>query len=145
MLDVNAMMEATIGSLQLSSENRNEDALRILNEWIDRAELESEIEWVFILCGMASNLADQMDDIRLANLYNGKMLSSTSKSICGRAMAHYNLAKAMFRHGEIASAKQHAARSYALIADATHETELIVLERVLKAWPEVKNWKPRDD
>ena len=141
MLDINAMVNAAIESASLACENRNDESLRILDKWIEIAEQENEMDWVAILAGQASNLVDQMDDLRLAKLYNGKILSTAILGISASPYAHFNLAKAMFRHGEIDSAKQHAARSYALLAGATHETEIILLERILNAWPEVGDWK----
>jgi hypothetical protein len=140
LLDEAALGAAMLESVRLWRKNQYAEALQILDEWIARAERENEIDWVNIVCGQASMIADQMDDIRLVQLYNEKVLSHDGETTYDQAMAHYSLAKAMFRHGEIDSAKQNAARSYALVAHPMRGEERTLLELLVKSWPKVSDW-----
>jgi hypothetical protein len=86
-------------------------------------------------------IAGEMDDLRLIKKYCEKVLSHENETALTKAMAHYRLANAMFRHGEVALAKQHAARSHALVAHPTSGEERGLLELLVKSWPEISNWK----
>lgn len=141
MLDTVALGAAMLQSSRLWGKNQNSEALKILDEWIAKAERENEIDWVDTLCGQASMVAGSMDDLRLVKLYCEKVLSHKGESTFTWAMAHYRLADTMFRHSEIDLAKQHAAKSYALVAHAPGDEDRGLLELLVKNWPEIINWK----
>ena len=65
MFDEAPLKAAILESLRLSRQNQNSEALKILDEWIAKTEQENEIDWVNMLCGPASMIAESMDDIRL--------------------------------------------------------------------------------
>jgi hypothetical protein len=92
------------------------EALKILDEWILKAEQENEIVWIDVLCGQASMIVGQMAELKLAEKYCYKVLSEKTEDRATAAMAHYRLAKAMFHHRRDASAREHAAKSYGLVA-----------------------------
>lgn len=141
MLDTSALGAAMLQSARLWSEDQNPEALKILDDWITRAERENEVAWIDILCGQASMIAGEMNDLPLVKQYCEKVLSHENETNLTEAMAHYRLASAMFRHGEVDLAKQHAARSYALVAHATRGEERGLLELLAKCWPEISSWK----
>ncbi len=140
MLDESAMGAAILQSSRLWVEDQNPKALKILDEWIARAERENDTNWVDILCGQASMIAGQMDDLRLTKQYCEKVLSHTNEAALTTAMAHYRLAKSLFRHGEVDLAKQHAARSHALVAHQTTVEDSGMLELLVHCWPEIGEW-----
>jgi hypothetical protein len=141
LLDISALGAAVLQSARLWGEDQNPEALKILDEWIARAERENEIAWVDILCGQASMIAGEMDNLRLIKQYCEKVLSHENETALTKAMAHYRLANAMFRHGEVDLAKRHAARSYALVAHSNSDEDRGLLELLVKRWPEITNWK----
>jgi hypothetical protein len=141
LLDEAALGAAMLESVRLWGKNQTSEALQILDEWIARAERENEIDWVNMLCGQASMIAGWMNDLGLVKLYCEKVLSHGSETTFDWAMAHYRLADAMFRHGEVDLAKQRAARSYALVAHQTRDEDRGLLELLVKVWPEISNWK----
>lgn len=53
----------------------------------------------------------------------------------------YQLANALFRHGQHDLAKHLVAESYALVAHAATDEERGLLELLLKVWPQVADWK----
>jgi hypothetical protein len=140
-LDESTLGAAMLQSSRLWGENRSPEALEILDEWIAKAERESEIAWVDMLCGQAAMIAGEIDDLPLIKRYCEKVLSHNNEAVLATAMAHYRLAGGMFRHGEVDLAKQHAARSYALVARPSTDEERGLLELLVKCWPEIANWK----
>jgi hypothetical protein len=71
--------------------------------------------------------------------------SSNAETTFDWAMAHYRLADAMFRRGEIDLAKQRAARSYALVAHPTRDEDRGLLELLVKRSPKSVIGKPREE
>jgi hypothetical protein len=141
LLDISALGAAMLQSARLWGEDQNPEALKILDEWIARAERENETAWVDILCGQASMIAGEMDDLRLTRQYCEKVLSHENETALTQAMAHYRLANSMFRHGEVDLGKQHAARAHALVAHPTKDEERGLLELLIRVWPEISDWK----
>ncbi len=141
MLDEAALGAAMLQSARLWVKGHSSEALNILDEWIAKAERENEIDWVDTLCGQASMIAGEAGDLRLVKQYCEKVLSQKGETTFDWAMAHYRLADAMFRHGEIDTARQHAAKSYALVAHPTRDEDRGLLELLVKNWPEISNWK----
>src|SRR5256885_29711 len=137
MLDISALGAAMLQSARLWAEDKNPEALTILDGWIARAERENEIAWVDTLCGQASMIAGEMDDLPLIKQYCEKVLSHENETTLTQAMAHYRLANAMFRHGEVGLAKQHAARSYALVSHSNSEQDRGLMELLIKRWPDI--------
>ena len=142
MLDVAQLNAAMSESARLWGENQTSEALQILDEWIEGAERENEIGWVDVLCGQASMIAGSMDDLGLVRMYCEKILSHKGETTFDWAMAHYRLADAMFRHGEIDLARQHATKSYALVAHPTNDYDRGLVELLVKLWPEITSWTP---
>ena len=140
MLDTSALGAAMLQSVRLWGENRSPEALDILDDWIARAEQENEIAWVDMLCGQAAMIAGEMDDLRLIKRYCEKVLSHENEARLIEAMAHYRLAHAMFRHGEVDLAEKHAAKSYALVVQPTTDEERGLLELLVKCWPQISDW-----
>jgi hypothetical protein len=128
-------------SARLWTKGRNLEALKILDEWIESAERENDITWADVLCGQASMIAGEMNDLRLIKQYCEKVLSHKNETVLIEAMAHYRMADAMFRHGEADIGKRHAARSYALVAQPATVEERDLLELLVKCWPEISHWK----
>jgi hypothetical protein len=141
MLDTSALGAAMLQSARLWVNGQHSEALKILDEWIAKAEHENEIAWVDMLCGQAAMIAAEIDDLRLVRQYCERVLSHEGETHLTHAMAHYKLADVMFRHSEIDLARQHAARSYALVAHQTSDEDRGLLELLVKVWPEVTNWK----
>lgn len=141
MLDTSALAAAMVVSAKLWTENKNLEALRILDDWIAKAEAENESVWVDSLCGEASLIASSMDDLTLIRRYCDKVLSHENENASVTAMAFYQLAEAMFRRGETDLGQQYAAKSYELVAGGTNDRERSMKNILLKCWPEIGNWK----
>jgi hypothetical protein len=140
-LDTSALGTAILKSARLWAQDHSPESLKILDEWIVRAEQQSEMAWVDVLCGQASMIAGEMADLRLVRKYCEKMLSHKNEAKLTTAMAHYRLANAMFRHGQVDLAREHAAKSYALVAHPMSDEDRGLLELLLHVWPQVTNWK----
>ncbi len=141
MLDTSALGAAMIESARVWGKDRNPDALKIIDEWIAKAEAEKEFAWVDVLCGQASMIAGEMDDLRLIEQYCEKVLSHENEAILTTALAHYRLADAMFRHDKVELAKQHAAKSRNLVANSSEIEDRGMLELLVKRWPEIDSWR----
>jgi hypothetical protein len=132
LLDEAALGAAMLESARLWVKGQSSEALQILDEWIARPEQENEINWVDNLCGQASMTAGEMDDPWLVRQYCEKVLSHDGETHLTKAMAHYRLANILFRHSEIALARQHAARSCKLVAHQTSDEDRGLLQLLVK-------------
>jgi hypothetical protein len=122
--------------------NQNLEALVHADEWIAKADQEKEIQWLGLLCLLASSIAESMQNFQLKRRYCEQFLShNDGHHALTTAMALYNLARAMFHQGEIDLAKQNAARSYALVSHSEEKQKLSLAALLVKVWPDVVNWR----
>jgi len=135
MASLKSFSDVLVRSTELWGTGQHSYALRLIDEWIAKAEQNKEsYASIQFLRMHASLIAGAMDDLALARRYCEQVLSSEPEN----ALALYTLADAMLRQGEKTLARNQAARAYALVCHSSSYSDRDLSELLIKRWPELK-------
>lgn len=109
-------------------------ALSLVDESIAQAIRENEPSWVRTLCHHAAIISKFLRDQQLVERYYKQSLAFVPEN----PAALYGLAEVAQERGELATARQYAARCYkAIVQGADEMMKQGLLDLVMKHWPEV--------
>ena len=125
--------DAVSDSTKLMQQNKNEEALQLLDDKIAMAISETESRWVLTLSHHAAVIATFLGDWpRVKNYYEQSLACNP-----GNPAALSGLADVAKEQGELALAREYAAQCYAVLRDGDDFLKDARLETLLKKWPEV--------
>jgi tetratricopeptide (TPR) repeat protein len=136
MADLDLLKDAMDQSTRLWRKGQHADALKLLDEWIAKAQQEKRGVWIKVLSMHASVISDSMGDLGLAKQYCEQVLAHEPEN----ALALYSLADLLFRKGETHLAKEYAAKSYALAAHSNTKEDRGLFELLTQKWPQIAEW-----
>ena len=137
MVDLKSLKDVMKESTALWGRGRHADALKLVDEWILRAEQQAQALPVKILSMHGSLIANSMGNLELARAYCERVLSFEPEN----ALALYTVADLLFRRREDEKAKEYAAKSYALVKHSEREEDRALREILLEKWPKVVEWQ----
>jgi tetratricopeptide (TPR) repeat protein len=121
-------------STKLLQQDKDDEALRILDEAIEEAVRDGDKSWVRTLCHHAAIIAALNENLDLAKHYYEQSLTSNPEN----APALYGLARAYRDQGQPEVARTYAKRCYdALMRVDTDILKPHLLESLSMGWPEV--------
>jgi hypothetical protein len=127
---------AMSASAKLMRRNCNEEALRLLDNEIAVAISEGENRWVLTLSHHAAVISNFLGDSSKVKHYYQTSLAYNPEN--PRALA--GLADVAKKQGEMALAKEYAARCYKALIEGDGFLRNERLETLLKKWPEVAQY-----
>lgn len=134
MSDLTKFRSAMSASTKLLQQDKDDEALRILDEAIEEAVCDGDKSWVRTLCHHAAIIAAHNENLDLAKHYYEQSLTSNPEN----APALYGLARVYRDQGQPEVAKKYAKRCYdALMRDDTDILKAYLLESLSTDWPEV--------
>jgi tetratricopeptide (TPR) repeat protein len=123
------------GSTKLLQQDKNDEALRILDEAIAEAACDGDNSWVRTLCHHAAVIAKFTENLDMAKHYYEQSLISNPEN----AQALYGLARVYQDQGQPEVAKKYAKRCYdALMQDDSDILKPHLLESLSKGWPDIR-------
>jgi len=122
-------------SLDLASDGQREEALRLLDGVIARANEEKRGMWVGTLCRHAAVLAHAIGDIRREIQYAEQALPHADN----QRFAFYNFARLLMRAGEAARAERYAEEAYKLAVAQGTEADSDLVVAIRKQWPNLSD------
>jgi hypothetical protein len=132
------LKHAIAGSLKLSNEGHNREALQLIDDVISEAMTEGEELWAFTLMRHADilNTAGGQPRRSLLKHYYQKYLNYRPDN----PRALYGLADVAMEEGEIEVAKQYARRCHRSLSRTTDEVaKKDLFDLVLERWPELSD------
>ena len=127
-------------STEFSQKGMWEHALDILDYSIAKAIKDNYVRGVQTLSRHAAIIAELNGDLNRARFYN----EQTLKYEPDNSMALYGLAKIHSQLGEVALAKEYAARCYDVSLRGGTEIDQACVELLGKHWPEYGEWRARE-
>jgi tetratricopeptide (TPR) repeat protein len=134
---VDSLKNAIEESNELAKQGDHQQALRLIDDLVAKAEDENRSLWVRVLSRHAATISDSMGDLKLAKYYCERVLAHSPEDSVGL----YALADILFRQGEFDAAKQYAARSYGAATKRKHEEVGSLIELLIKRWPDLEQEK----
>src|SRR6266404_1815953 len=125
--------DAMSASVKLSQQDRNQEALQILDEALVTAISENENQCVLTLSHHAAVISDFIGDLARVGDYYQKSLEFNPEN--PRALS--GLADVAKAQGDLELAKNYAKRSYKALIQGDDFLRNERLELLLKKWPEV--------
>jgi tetratricopeptide (TPR) repeat protein len=125
--------DAMSATTKLMQQDRNEEALRLLDDAITVAMSENESRWVLTLSHHAAVISNFLGNLKLEKRYYQQSLSFNPEN----PRALLGLANVSEEQGEPELAKSYAARCYKALTDGDDFLKDSLLERLLNKWPEV--------
>jgi tetratricopeptide (TPR) repeat protein len=125
--------DAMSATTKLMQQDRNEEALRLLDGAITVAMSENESRWVLTLSHHAAVISNFLGNLKLEKRYYQQSLSFNPEN----PRALLGLANVSEEQGEPELAKSYAARCYKALTDGDDFLKDSLLERLLNKWPEV--------
>ena len=127
---------AMSASAKLSQQDKDEEALRLLDEAIAMAESEKENRWVLTLSHHAAAISKFLGNPQQAEQYYQKSLAFNPEN--PRALS--GLADIAKEEGNLELAKKYAGRCYKALIKGDDFLKVARLETLLKKWPEVAQY-----
>jgi tetratricopeptide (TPR) repeat protein len=125
--------DAMSATTKLMQQDRNEEALRLLDDASTVAMSENESRWVLTLSHHAAVISNFLGNLKLEKRYYQQSLSFNPEN----PRALLGLANVSEEQGEPELAKSYAARCYKALTDGDDFLKDSLLERLLNKWPEV--------
>jgi len=125
--------DAMSASTKLMQQDKNEEALRLLNDAIAVAISQNENRWVLTLSHHAAVISNFLGNLSQVKHYYQKSLAFNPEN--PRALS--GLADVAKEQGELELAKQYATRCYKALIEGDDFLKKERLETLLKKWPEV--------
>jgi len=131
--------DAMSASTKLMQQDKNEEALRLLDDAIAVAMSDNENLWVLTLSHHAAVISNFLGNLGLVKRYYQQSLSFNPEN----PRALLGLANVSKEQGEPELAKSYAARCYKALVDGGDFLKDPLLEMLLSKWPEVLPPKSR--
>ena len=125
--------DAVSASTKLMQQDKNEEALQLLDGAISTAISETENRWVLTLSHHAAVIARFLGDWPRVKHYYEQSLAFNPEN----PAALSGLADVAKELGELALAREYAARCYKVLTEGDDHLKDARLEMLLKKWPEV--------
>ena len=125
--------DAMSASTKLMQQDKNEEALRLLNDAIAVAISQNENRWVLTLSHHAAVISNFLGNLSQVKHYYQKSLAFNPEN----PHALSGLADVAKEQGELELAKEYAARCYKALMEGDDFLKDAQLEMLLKKWPEV--------
>jgi tetratricopeptide (TPR) repeat protein len=134
MAEFNQFREALADSIALLNQEKNEEALELLDKSIVDAIGKHQIQWIRTLSHHAAIISNHIGNLRRVKHYYEQSLAFDSVD----PAALYGLADLARRQGEVEIARQFAARCQKAIVEGNDEImKEGLLDLVLLHWPEL--------
>jgi hypothetical protein len=128
--------KAMSGSTELTRQDKEREALRLLDDAIAMAASQNESRWVLTLSHHAANISRFLGDLPRVKYYYLESLNFNREN--PRALS--GLADVAKAEGEFELAKEYAARCYKALVEGDDFLKKERLETLLQKWPEVSQY-----
>lgn len=133
MPDLDALKGIIRESGVLTKNGQYREALRLLDGAIADAKRQGQGSWVMMLSQHAAVISEPLRDLELVAKFCKDAVDGAPED----ALAQYGLADILHRQGKASLARQHAIKSYSLVAGSDTKEGKGLVELIAKRWPQV--------